>query len=455
MKKNNLFICFAFIAFTTNIFAQDQKILVFDPAGISTSFQYTLSRLTEDSVFVADSLDDSIFNYDALFLFLKYPYILSQTDANRLIAYTSIPQPIYIYSENAADSNSIAFLNYIGIEEIVWFLTSTYVDSVGGIDSVFTKDIVIDTSFMNWAGVPMIVGEMAPILHTWSIYLEFDPTYVSVVSNLQVVFDLYNLIDNEGFLRRVLQYFGLIPPPMSTQIEFFPATDTAWIYGGCVGPEIFAYQLSSTPVKDSIVIEPGESSVFYYYDLSGNLIQIEKYYFTVIDMFDKYEYELWLHPKLWPPFDPVLIPFDSVFHFYQSSFDIQLIVKYDGSPIDSLSQFFRADWGLSVDGEEQIPVHFSLSQNYPNPFNPSTVISYKLPVTSNVTLKVYDILGNEIATLVNEEKQPGTYEIEFNVAQTISLSSGVSARGGFSSGVYLYQLRAGNFFQTKKMILLK
>jgi hypothetical protein len=89
---------------------------------------------------------------------------------------------------------------------------------------------------------------------------------------------------------------------------------------------------------------------------------------------------------------------------------------------------------------------FNLSQNYPNPFNPNTVISYQLPVTSNVTLKVYDVLGNEIATLVNEEKQPGVYEVEFNTSSIKDLPS---------SGIYFYQLRAGDYTETKKMILLK
>jgi hypothetical protein len=88
------------------------------------------------------------------------------------------------------------------------------------------------------------------------------------------------------------------------------------------------------------------------------------------------------------------------------------------------------------------PKEFVLYQNYPNPFNPKTVISYQLPVTSNVTLKVYDVLGNEVATLVNEEKQPGVYEVEFDASS-------------FSSGMYLYKLQAGTFVQTKKMILTK
>jgi len=110
--------------------------------------------------------------------------------------------------------------------------------------------------------------------------------------------------------------------------------------------------------------------------------------------------------------------------------------------------------------EPQIPNSFELFQNYPNPFNPGTVISWQCAVGSHVTLKVFDVLGNEVATLVNEIKQPGRYEAEFRSAVgNRQLTSGTSAKGGYASGVYFYQLRSsyagGNFVQTKKMILLR
>jgi hypothetical protein len=86
--------------------------------------------------------------------------------------------------------------------------------------------------------------------------------------------------------------------------------------------------------------------------------------------------------------------------------------------------------------------NFILFQNHPNPFNPSTKIKYSIPQTSNAVIKVFDILGNEIETLVNEEKPIGTYETTWNAE-------------GLPSRVYFYQLKAGDFIQTKKMILLK
>ena len=87
---------------------------------------------------------------------------------------------------------------------------------------------------------------------------------------------------------------------------------------------------------------------------------------------------------------------------------------------------------------------YSLSQNYPNPFNPSTRIQYAISSTQFVTLKVYDLLGREVATLVNEEKPAGSYNVEFRM-QNLELSS----------GIYFYKLQAGSFVETKKMILIK
>ncbi|MFH1195790.1 MAG: T9SS type A sorting domain-containing protein [bacterium] len=106
---------------------------------------------------------------------------------------------------------------------------------------------------------------------------------------------------------------------------------------------------------------------------------------------------------------------------------------------------------------ESLPTKFELFQNYPNPFNPTTIIRYALPTVEtgypdksgqvipslqHVTLKIYDILGNEVATLVNDTKEPGVYQVEFDASN-------------LSSGVYFYKLTAGEFVQTRKLLLLK
>ncbi|MEJ2196259.1 MAG: aryl-sulfate sulfotransferase [Ignavibacteriaceae bacterium] len=101
---------------------------------------------------------------------------------------------------------------------------------------------------------------------------------------------------------------------------------------------------------------------------------------------------------------------------------------------------------VSVEPGESL-LDYTFSQNYPNPFNPSTTIKYQIPEISFVTIKVYDILGREVAALVNEEKPSGRYEVQFN-------SHSVEGRN-LTSGIYFYQLKAGQFSETKKMILLK
>jgi hypothetical protein len=89
-----------------------------------------------------------------------------------------------------------------------------------------------------------------------------------------------------------------------------------------------------------------------------------------------------------------------------------------------------------------IPKVYSLSQNYPNPFNPTTVINYSIPKTSMVKISVFDILGREVMTLVNDTKQPGNYNVEFDASN-------------LASGVYIYKLQSGDFTDTKKMLLIK
>ena len=115
-----------------------------------------------------------------------------------------------------------------------------------------------------------------------------------------------------------------------------------------------------------------------------------------------------------------------------------------GLPIMSVWTVLVQDEGLVTDiDDEPAPVYeFGLMQNYPNPFNPSTIISYQVPTRSDVKLIVYDMLGNEVTTLVNKKQNQGVYEIEFDASV-------------LASGVYMYKITAGSFSDTRKMILLK
>ena len=147
---------------------------------------------------------------------------------------------------------------------------------------------------------------------------------------------------------------------------------------------------------------------------------------------------------------PLIFP-DTLLYIGSTSF------AYGGSSISFMTESYQSDCDpiTSIEENSIIPQKFELLQNYPNPFNPKTVISYRLPVSGNVTLKVYDVLGNEIVTLVDEYKSSGKYEVEF---------SGHSDEGqNLSSGVYFYQSKVRDpetssgrgIIQTRKMILLK
>ncbi|MBI3193317.1 MAG: T9SS type A sorting domain-containing protein, partial [Ignavibacteriae bacterium] len=145
----------------------------------------------------------------------------------------------------------------------------------------------------------------------------------------------------------------------------------------------------------------------------------------------------WLHAGTW---------YDV---FDQSSFFLDSAtiesVPLSAYSIRVFSNRSNEDLGIPLgvdDGIMDLPEQFSLAQNYPNPFNPSTVINYQLKVKSFVTLKVYDILGKEIATLVNEELHPGVYNKNWNAS-------------GMPSGVYFYRFSTDAGSQVKKLVLMR
>jgi hypothetical protein len=123
-----------------------------------------------------------------------------------------------------------------------------------------------------------------------------------------------------------------------------------------------------------------------------------------------------------------------------------LIGKFSGSANQQVTGFwylYYHDVITNASGqEEDMPNTFKLEQNYPNPFNPSTIIKFGIPERSNVVIKIYDIIGSEVFTLVNEEMEAGWYQKEFSA-------------NGLSSGVYLLTIQAGSFVSTKKMLMVK
>ena len=114
-------------------------------------------------------------------------------------------------------------------------------------------------------------------------------------------------------------------------------------------------------------------------------------------------------------------------------------LSYRLKQIDSDGKY---DYSSIVDVEIVVPIQYELKQNYPNPFNPQTKIAYKLPIARFVTLKVFDALGREVTTLVNESKREGSYEVTFD-------------GGGLASGIYICKMSSANYSSSIKMIIVK
>ena len=147
--------------------------------------------------------------------------------------------------------------------------------------------------------------------------------------------------------------------------------------------------------------------------------------------------------QLWNSFAWVNISKDSYTYDGNNNKIEALRQNWDGSAWVNSSQNSYVYIPVTAVNEDLSSVYsYNLSNNYPNPFNPSTKISWQLPVRGQVLLKVYDVLGNEVATLINEEKPAGIYEVIFDASD-------------LASGVYFYRLQTNGFTQTKKMILMK
>ncbi|HMU42041.1 MAG TPA: T9SS type A sorting domain-containing protein [Ignavibacteriaceae bacterium] len=130
-------------------------------------------------------------------------------------------------------------------------------------------------------------------------------------------------------------------------------------------------------------------------------------------------------------------------HVFESAGDNPYYCVVHGGPGGSgMAGVIRVQEPTSVEEEGKLPQVFNLEQNYPNPFNPSTTIKFSLPESAEVTMKIFNSLGEEVALLVNSFKERGTYSVKFNSA-------------GLPSGIYYYKLKAGNFSEVKKMILNK
>ena len=199
--------------------------------------------------------------------------------------------------------------------------------------------------------------------------------------------------------------------------------------------------------SDSLLF-PGVNYYFGQKSSHGYIIEAK---IPFVDIAQKRNYNYFGADSVFHPLEGMKIPIDFSINDADATGSRELVFCY--SPYnedDSWLHPWRWLWTwvgdkmtVGVDDEANVVIgNYNLAQNFPNPFNPNTVISWQLAVRDFVTLKVYDVLGNEVATLVNEEKPAGNYKIDFK-------------GNNLASGIYFYTLRAGSFVQSRKMLLLK
>lgn len=238
-------------------------------------------------------------------------------------------------------------------------------------------------------------------------------------------------------------YYKILPENLYFFKNYLRADTLGVYYYDVACEEEYLWYSYSLHVKDSTIINycfsdsAGYPVVYKFLDTSSVILGTSRRYIKFENVFGiDAVYGIGLTPEL--GFTDYFVPtWDRNYYSYL------LGCKISGITYGILT---------SLETEGLKDFDYKLEQNYPNPFNPSTKIKYAIPALSKgeetfVSLKVYDILGNEVATLVNEEQAPGVYENEFN---------SYSDEGqNLPSGIYFYQLRAGSFVETKKMLLLK
>jgi hypothetical protein len=250
---------------------------------------------------------------------------------------------------------------------------------------------------------------------------KFDPVGV-IESNRNNAIALLQLkrnpfIDHPEFADRIYSFSTNNTRPTYAELDLLPfmLSFDSTVVGDTVSQHIFLVNKGSAAlIIDSINISDER---FYTAGL-----------FSGIDPYSMQKFEISFNP-------------DSL-----KTYSASLTVYSNGGVEQIILTGIGKDDAVSIEDAFVNPSTFSLSQNYPNPFNPSTTIQFAISNRQFVTLKVYDLIGKEIATLVNEYKSAGSYEVEFKPASSIK---------NLASGIYFYRLQAGDFVITKKMTLLK
>lgn len=226
-------------------------------------------------------------------------------------------------------------------------------------------------------------------------------------------------------------------------ITVYPQVDTLSLWGTCTPPGFICTLDRTNEGVDRIIVRPQDGEFICGIQFGPVIAQYDSAYFQVRDSLKLNQYEIYYTNTYSIHSVRFKVPFDSLVCSYEGQCKLTLVVIRDSAIVDSAILSFDSFQTGGVEGDQSnIPHKLVLLQNYPNPLNPSTTISFSLPAKSFVTMKVYDIVGREITTIVSEELSAGNHSRQWNAA-------------GMPSGIYFYRLQAGSYTETKKLILLR
>lgn len=287
-------------------------------------------------------------------------------------------------------------------------LATIYTGIAQTIDSIDYFPLVVGNRYTYYQSLPCPPDTVRSRYGPWGGNLVRDTTFINgrkyfmtIVAGLEIGSDTAR-VDSSGNM--VIRRRGI----EQTFYKFHAAVGDTWAYQIEVGGREYRYIATMKSRADTVRVHAGTFP---------NCLRIG---FDVPGIKDE-EFDDWLAPN-----------FGLVFRCVQEPREVyEATVNGIHYPIISSVQ------------EDRNPItSFALRQNYPNPFNPSTTISYDLPTQSHVALRIFNVLGQEVATLVNDKREAGRYQVKWNAE-------------GLSSGMYFYQLRTNSFVETRKMLLLQ
>lgn len=237
----------------------------------------------------------------------------------------------------------------------------------------------------------------------------------------------------------VITFTGLSVPVQSQSIEFQPTIDTLFINGACCTPQL-QWTLNASTYYDTLRLKPAADWVYFSYDSADHEKEIPHLDVVISDSADQNNYQIRLKTDSTANQD-FTIPFDSTFSSDSHELIFTLNLYRDSSHVDSVSFSASQTYGLSINEVIQ-PRKTFLLDNYPNPFNPSTQIHFQLKHPIRVILRVFDINGHLIKTIVDGFRDAGKHTVSFHAEN-------------LASGLYLYRLKKDRQTLTGKMLLIK